>query len=173
MSPSLPLQIIVDSPPQDKEFSLHDFSTSDNIESSGWTSPTPGSLTLDSILPSPGSSNSLLDLPPPSASSSGASSALASDSELPSHSSYQSKKQAGIQDFFSVIPPEEFYGKWWKWKLEDQEKNEREFAKRKKGEEKEKAQKKACRQEQNQHAQRKVREKNKQKAMIGLTDDTE
>ena len=81
------------------------------------------------------------------------SSAVASESNLSLPSSPKAKKQAGLLDFFSKIPSEEFHTKWRKRKRENEERDQEEYAEREQKGEAQKLRKQAHRRESNRISQ--------------------
>ncbi|KAF9643805.1 hypothetical protein BDM02DRAFT_3219951 [Thelephora ganbajun] len=102
------------------------------------------------------------------------SSALASDSDLPP--STKATKQAGLLDFFSKVPSEEFHAKWRKRKRDNEERDREEYKKRMQRGVDERLHKKAHKREQNWLAQerrwRKVKEKAKAESKNEIGQDS-
>lgn len=135
-------------------------STSDYASSSNLPSPLSGFFPEGISGPISSSSDfydSPMDQPPSSAFPSKASSAVASDSEVPS--STKATKQTGLLNFFPKVPTEQAYASWRKRKRENQEKDREEYEELKRQEKVEENKKKVHRCEQNQRAQQKRRSK--------------
>ena len=106
----------------------------------------------------PSEPSSIFPSEPSSAVASGPSSAMVSYSEPPPPSSIKATKQTGLLNFFSTIPPEQHYASWRKRKRDNKERDQEEYARRKRKDEAEQNLKKARRREQNRNAQTKRRE---------------
>jgi hypothetical protein len=144
----------------------------------------PSSVTedlADYSLPSPSFStnpdlyDSLIDQPPPSILPSEASSALASDSDLPSPSSTKAKKQTDLHSFFLKMPGDELHAKWGKRKRDNEDRDREESAKQKQKAEAQKLHKQAKTRANNKVSQRKRRdrlEKEKSKLFEAEQDST-
>jgi len=103
--------------------------------------------------------DSPIDRPPSSAFTSETGSVWTSESELPHLPPVKATKQSGLFDFFPKIPSEELHTKWRKRKRENQERDQEEYAERKKRDEAEKLHKQARRREQNRVSQNRRRER--------------
>ena len=155
-----------------EEFTSSNLPTSDYTGSSNLPSPISGLFPKGIFGPASSGSDfydSPIDQPPSSAFPSEASSAAASDSEIPL-SSTKATKQTGLLNFFQKVPAEQAYTSWRKRKRENYEKDKEEYERLKRREEVEKDQKKAQRREQNRLAQQRLRSKSKKQLTTELDD---
>ena len=118
--------------------------------------------------------DSPMDQPSLSAFPSEADSAPASESDLLPLSSVKVTKQTGLLDFFSKMPVEEAQAKWQKRKQDNEERDREEYEERKRKDEVKRLHKQAHRREQNRLSQQKRRVRiKKDQAKVPLQDDME